>query len=100
MNITTQQNQPTLTRDQAEYIIRNSSDIINVKFFKKDGTLRSMNCRVHVKVGLSDNPDKRIIKDDKHITVYDMLAKGYRKINIDTIQSIKKYGVSYIVKDI
>lgn len=96
----TQQNQPTLTRDQAEYIIKNSSDIINVKFFKKDGTLRSMNCRVHVKVGLSDNPNKRIIKDDKHITVYDMLSKGYRKINIETVQSIKKCGVSYIVKDI
>lgn len=95
-----QQNQQTLSRDQAEYIIRNSSDIINVKFIKKDGSLRSMNCRVHVKIGLSDNPNKRVIKDDKHITVYDMLSKGYRKINIDTIQSIKKYGVSYIVKDI
>ena len=95
-----QQNQPILTRAQAEYYIRNSSDIINVKFFKKDGSLRSMNCRVHVKVGLSDNPNKRIVKDDKHITVYDMLSRGYRKINIDTIQSIKKYGISYIVKDI
>lgn len=30
-----QQNQPILTREQAEYYIRNSSDIINVKFFKK-----------------------------------------------------------------
>ena len=78
-----QQNQPILTREQAEYYIRNSSGIINVKFFKKDGSLRSMNCRVHVKVGLSDNPTKRTVKDDKHITVYDMLSRGYRKINID-----------------
>ena len=54
-----QQNQQTLSREQAEYIIRNSSDIINVKFIKKDGSLRSMNCRVHVKIGLSDNPNKR-----------------------------------------
>ena len=58
-----------------------------------------MNCRVHVKVNLSTNPNKKQIIDDNHIIVYDMLSKGYRKINKDTIKSIKKYGIEYIIKD-
>lgn len=89
-----------LTKEQAEYIIRHSSDIINVKFIKKDGTSRSMNCRVHVKIGLSTNPDKISRVDNNHITVYDMQSRCYRKINIDSIKSIKKYGILYEIKDI
>ncbi len=88
-----------ITSKEAIDLIKGSSDIINVKFIKKDNTLRSMNCRVHVKVNLSTNPNKKQIIDDNHIIVYDMLSKGYRKINKDTIKSIKKYGIEYIVKD-
>ena len=88
-----------ITSKEAIDLIKGSSDIINVKFIKKDNTLRSMNCRVHVKVNLSTNPNKKQIIDDNHIIVYDMLSKGYRKINKDTIKSIKKYGIEYIIKD-
>ena len=88
-----------ITSKEAIDLIKGSSDIINVKFIKKDNTLRSMNCRVHVKVNLSTNPNKKHIIDDNHIIVYDMLSKGYRKINKDTIKSIKKYGIEYIIKD-
>ena len=88
-----------ITSKEAIDLIKGSSDIINVKFIKKDNTLRSMNCRVHVKVNLSTNPNKKQIIDNNHIIVYDMLSKGYRKINKDTIKSIKKYGIEYIIKD-
>ena len=37
--------------------------------------------------------------DNNHIIIYDMIIKSYRKINKDTIKSIKKYGIEYIVKD-
>ncbi len=88
-----------ITREEAINLIKGSSDIINVKFIKKDGTLRSMNCRAHVKVNLSTNPNKKVFVDSQHITVYDMISKGYRKINIDTIQSIKKYGTEYTINN-
>lgn len=88
-----------ITSKEAIDLIKGSSDIINVKFIKKDNTLRSMNCRVYVKVNLSTNPNKKHIIDKNHIIVYDMLSKGYRKINKDTIKSIKKYGTEYIIKD-
>lgn len=88
-----------ITSKEAIDLIKGSSDIINVKFIKKDNTLRSMNCRAHVKVNLSTNPNKKQIIDSNHIIVYDMVSKGYRKINKDTIKSIKKYGIEYIVKD-
>ena len=50
-----------ITSKEAIDLIKGSSDIINVKFIKKDNTLRSMNCRVHVKVNLSTNPNKNIL---------------------------------------
>lgn len=86
------------SKEEIVQIIKNSVDIINVKFVKKDGSTRSMNCRSKVRINLSDNPSKKVIVDNQHITVYDMVKQGYRKINIDTIISVKKYGVVYSIQ--
>jgi len=63
-----------------------------VEFIKKDNTLRRMNCRTGVKKYLIKNGRK--IKtvspfENGILKVYDLGAKGYRSINIDTIKSIK-----------
>lgn len=36
--------------------------------------------------------NKKIINHN-YIIIYDVVSKGYRKINKDTIKSIKKYGI-------
>jgi hypothetical protein len=60
-----------------------------VTFIKKDGTKRVMNCRLGVKAylrggELSYNPESKNL-----IPVYDIGAKGYRMINVNTITDIK-----------
>lgn len=88
-------------KEEIVKIIKNSVDIINVKFIKNDGSVRSMNCRSKVKAYLTQNPNKsnkKQVIDTQYITVYDMVNKGYRKINVDTIISVKKYGVLYTLE--
>ena len=94
------------------------SQIFSALFFKQDGTLRDMSCRLHVKKNLSDlafhNPSDerssswRKEQDEEHdlITVYDMnkvvgdnVKGAYRRINIDTLVEIRHGGIVYkIVK--
>jgi hypothetical protein len=71
------------------------SKIFSVSFYKKDGTLREMTCRLgvtkHLKGGeLSHNPS-----DFGHLIVYDMKSEGYRTINLNTLVKIKFEGKEY-----
>ena len=90
------------SKEEIVKIIKNSVDIINVKFIKNDGSVRSMNCRSKVKSHLSNvnnkNSNKKPVIDTQYITVYDMTKNGYRKINVDNIISVKKYGSLYTVQ--
>ena len=78
----------TLTKEQAkEQIFNTKGKIFNVKFIKKDGTLRDMTCRREVKkgvkgIGMAYNPS-----DYNLIPVYDM-SKGFRMINAATIKEV------------
>ena len=94
------------------------AEIFSALFFKKDGSVRTMACRLHVKKNLSDlaysNPSDarssnwRKDEDAEHnlITVYDMnkivgdnVKGAYRRINIDTLVEIRHGGIVYhIVK--
>ena len=62
-----------------------------VVFIKKDGTTRTMNCRLgvtkHLKGGLST------LNPDQYLTVYDVQAEGYRAVNLSTIVSITCGGI-------
>ncbi len=78
----------TITKEQAkEQIFNTKGKIFNVKFIKKDGTLRDMTCRREVKkgvkgIGMAYNPS-----DYNLIPVYDM-SKGFRMINAATIKEV------------
>ena len=63
-------------------------------FVKKDGTLRKMTARVGVKKGLANTG---FIREEKEnlVCVYDIAAKGYRTINLDTLKSFKCGDVQY-----
>jgi hypothetical protein len=60
---------------------------MTIKFIKKDGSLRVMNCRLgvtkHLKGGTST------LNPDKFITVYDLKSEGYRAINKESILDVK-----------
>jgi len=73
----------------------NSGKIFTAKFIKKDGSLRTMNCRMNVKkhtkgVGLSFNPFEKGL-----LPVFDLQKEAYRFINLNTLQSVKFGGEEY-----
>ena len=71
------------------------NDIFTAIFIKKDGSERKMVCRF-----VQDKGGNAIGEHDRILTVLDMsLAKGasnaYRRINLDTLKSIKHAGNIY-----
>ena len=76
-------------------MIKNTNGkVFACSFVKKDGTLRKMTARVGVKKWLSN---KGFVREEKEnlVCVYDMTAKGYRTINLDTLKSFKCGDVQY-----
>lgn len=75
-------------------IEQSNGRFITVRFIKKDGTIRTMTCRLgvtkHLKGGQST------LDADKYITVYDVQKEGYRAINRDTILSVTLDGVTVV----
>ena len=62
-----------------------------VVFTKKDGTVRTMNCRTGVKKHLKGGVST--LDASKYLTVYDRQSEGYRAVNYSTIQSVTCQGV-------
>lgn len=61
--------------------------IFSIVFVKKDNTQRRMLARTGVRKYLSGGESK--LNPEKFITVYDLQNKGYRAVNVDTVQQIK-----------
>ena len=82
-----------MTRNEVLNKIKNSNGkIFNVVFIKKDGSLRSMNCRLGVKkgitgAGLKFNPLLKGL-----LPVFDMAKNAFSMINLETIQKLKIAG--------
>ena len=86
-----------LSRFKASELIKSTGGkIFGAVFTKKDGTLRTMNARLgvqkHLKGGKSSASSKNAL-----MTVYDMSAKGYRMINLSTLQQLTIGGTVYSV---
>lgn len=81
-------------KEDAQKLILSSSNIIHVKFVKKDGSIRDMNCRLGVKKHLSGGSSTTKAYSN-YITVYDMNKLGYRNINMETLLSFKINGLTY-----
>lgn len=70
--------------------------IFNVRFVKKDGTVRSMNCRTGVtsklKGGeLAFDPTAKGLK-----VVFDVKANDYRMVNINTVYELTVKGKRFL----
>lgn len=73
-------------------IEKNKGKFFTVTFVKKDGNIRTMNCRTNVQKytngkGLKFDPIKKDL-----LPVYDLQSKGYRFINILTIIDLNILG--------
>jgi len=66
--------------------------IFSVSFIKKNGEFRNMRCRLGVKKGLTGKGLNWEPIDKGYMTVYDIEKKGYRMVNLDTIQSLQIKG--------
>jgi hypothetical protein len=81
----------TLSKEEAKELINQSNGrIFSAVFIKKDGTHRLMNARTKVIKHLKENAKPRPYKPNKYnlICVFDMLNKGYRMINANTLQTL------------
>ena len=64
-----------------------------VVFTKKDGSKRSLNGRLDVTKYLKGG--QCTLDRSKFLIVYDLQAKGYRAVNVDTIESVSCDGLLY-----
>jgi hypothetical protein len=81
-----------------ELINQSKGKIFTAEFRKKDNTTRVMNCRLGVTKGVNGsgmayNPSLKGLKP-----VYDMQAKEWRMINLDTITRLTIKGENYLVR--
>lgn len=72
--------------------------IFTVKFTKKDGTKRIMNCRLGVKKHLKGGKLGYNPSELNYLIVYDLVKKGYRTINVNTLEEISFNGKLYNLK--
>jgi hypothetical protein len=81
-----------------ELINKTQGKIFTAEFRKKDNTTRVMNCRLGVTkgvtgTGMAYNPSLKGLKP-----VYDMQAKEWRMLNLDTITRLTIGGQNYLVR--
>jgi hypothetical protein len=93
---------------QLKYIsAANAVNIINaqggkfhtVLFIKKDGTLRTMNCRNGVTKYLKGGSLNYNRTDKGLLGTWDTVAKGYRSINVKAIVAVHANGMDYVVRE-
>ena len=77
--------------------LRSTGGIFNVRFYKKDGTKRSINARFGVRKGVTGTGRKYDPASRNNIIVYSMIDNGFRTINLDSIYRIKFNGQEYIL---
>ena len=84
----------TSPQTKEEQLINNTSDgkIFSATFVKKDGTLRTMNCRRGVSKGVSGKGMSFDPLSKGLLTVFDMQKKSFRMINLNTLIEAKVNG--------
>ena len=72
--------------------------IFSVEFVKKDGSIRTMTCRLGVKKHLKGGSLNYDAEALNYLPVFDLQANDYRTINISTLRKIKVDGIEYDVE--
>ena len=82
------------SKELASIVAESNGRFVSVTFIKKDGTERSMLCRLGVTKHLKGGESK--LNADQYLTVFDVQKEAYRAINKDTILSVKLAGTTYV----
>mgnify|MGYP003654551155 CR=1 FL=1 len=79
----------TLTNVEKSQYIQDKvqGKIFSVSFIKKDGTERTMVCRLGVQKHLTGG--KNVNDPSQHLTVFDMHKKAYRNVALGTIYQLR-----------
>ena len=88
----------TLYEDTLELsrILHNLTDTFTVKFIKKDGTRRTMLCRLNVKRGIKGTGPSYDPFDYGMMTVFDIEKGQYRIVNFNTAYELKIKGEKFL----
>ena len=81
----------TINKEKAKELINNSNGrIFSSVFIKKDGSHRLMNARIKVTKHLKKDAKPQPYDPSRYnlLCVFDMVNKGYRMINVDTLQTL------------
>lgn len=93
-------NQPQqISAQRAREFLWNETEgrIFSAYFRKKDGTMRDMVCRRGVKRYLRGGDLPYDAKARNKLPVFDMSAKDYRMVNLDTLVSFNVGGETFIL---
>jgi len=89
-----------IARVHAESFVRNTDGkFFTAVFRKKDGSRRVMNGRIGVTAYLQGGENKVVKTDNSYMTMFDVQAKGYRTLNLATLEELHAKGKIYEVVD-
>ena len=91
----------TINKEEAKKLIHvTNGKIFSSTFVKKDGSHRLLTGRLKVTKGLKENAKPRPYDPSKYnlVCVYDMMAEGYRMLNINTLTKLSINANKYIIK--
>jgi len=92
----------TINKEHAKQLIHNTNGkIFSSVFTKKDGSIRLMTGRLKVTKHLTENAKPRPYDPNKYnlICLFDMINKGYRMINIETLKQLTINKNKYVIKE-
>ena len=91
----------TINKDKAKHLIHLSNGLIfSTTFIKKDNTVRTLTGRLKVTKHLKENAKPRPYDPSKYNLqpVYDLKAKAYRMINLNTLIDLTINKEYYVIK--
>ena len=91
----------TITRTRAKELIKDSKGkIFSTSFIKKDNTVRVLTGRLKVTQYLKENAKEQPYEPSKYNLqpVYDLKAKGYRMINLNTLLTLSINKEKYLIE--
>jgi hypothetical protein len=84
--------------DELKKLVGDNS-IFTVDFIKKDGSLRTMNCRLGVKKHLKGGELKYNPSEKNLLPVFDMIKQSYRMINVSTIKEVRYNNQKFTIEE-
>ena len=91
----------TINKNKAKELIKESKGLIfSTTFIKKDNTVRTLTGRLKVTQYLKENAKKQPYDPSKYNLqpVYDLKAKGYRMLNLNTLITLSINKEKYLIE--